>query len=313
MLQSVNGFMPLVRLNWGVLVIAGILLSGCTPSSSSTYQGTSPKPTDSNPNNLGSGTNKEEPPKGLNPANVKPEIKFDPKTFAIEPKGAGNYTTSAMSIQSLGQKVDKSLAELNGALGKCNANFEVGGAKTTGESTWKVKNPTVFHIQYLSSETEATTNRLISDGTKSYSFFKETWTETAKSLANGSKVDQLVSTFPENFTRTMLAKYEYKLDVFGPLFSAIANRRLGFSGNLEEQTAKVYDKDRKVYRLVAHRKTPPADFEIVVDGERFLPLTIRSVVPTKDDKDTRMWTCQWLFGGKYEDREFLIPLAAKGP
>lgn len=297
--------------------IAAIIVAGCGSQGGKGYVPFQPKdgggtttPPNENPTKPSpteSNTPVGEVP-GINPKTGSADpLKIPKGTFDIKPAENSAKITPAV----LGQKVDEAFAQLTNAWADADTVTEVGGAQLAGKSTIKVKDSKTFKVEFYDTETQATLNRVIANGTDRVQFYKEVWSKLPAPGAGGGSVADVTKEWPTEFLTDMFRFYSKDERVWGKVMAGLSSAQSGYTTKLEEKTVKVLGKDRKLYRLVADKPTDGTEVEIMVDGVRFLPVTVRSIVKSKDGKqDSRLWTCNWKFGGTFDSKEFVLPKAA---
>lgn len=244
-----------------------------------------------------------EPPKATRAPTVG-SLNFPKGAFTVAPKGTKGWGNSAATLESIGDQMDQAFAGLKDGMCDASVMFEVGGAQMTGKTTLKVMNSQVFALEYLTPATEAKINRLVSDG-------------KSRVLHEGDKRQQMdpppvtptvpldqaaLNEWHAGFLRSMFGNYIEGRKVWGPLFRSWNSQQGTKPPVVEERTVDLNGKKRKTYR-VTFRDMSGSDLEVIVDGVRLLPLTVRSV----NANDRQLWTGVWSFGGKYNPKEFVVP------
>lgn len=307
----------LTSLNTGAAVLALALCvagCGCAPKSNTSYVPAS----DSNPGKSGSsssGTKSNTPNEGK-PTVPKSIPDVLPKNFGEKhPVGSHGYKPSVSKMESIGDKMDVALKETKNAWGKVDTRALVDGAQLTGKASWKIRDKDEYMIEFYDPKTRAGMNRVIASGGRRVLYFNEKWAELPPPDKSGPGLNEdSVAVLPTLQLRLMLANFEHGGKVWGPIMRGLSKGTAGFKSTIEEQKMKILGKDRTLYRVLANRANDGASIEIVVDGESYLPVTLRTI--SKDSKggqNTVLWTCLWNFGGAFKDDEFLIPVKAPGP
>lgn len=306
-------------LPWAALLLA-FSGSGCNPTSKNTYvpvertdNGFTP-PKAADPGTEAPGTSPTDRDKtqrvpGVNPKTGRVEpLKIPKGTMTIKPVGSDGYQTAKMTPAELGRKVDEAFADLTNAWADADTILEVGGAQLAGKSNVKIKDAKTFNVEYYDPQTEATLNRVISNGTERVKFYRDSWTKLPTPGSKPVTEADVLAEWPTQFLSDMFRLYSSDERVWSKLMSAIGAGEGGYKATVEEQKAKVLGKERTLYRLVADRATDGTQLEMIIDGVRFLPVTVRTAVKTKDGKtDSRLWTCSWKFGGTFDAKEFTVP------
>lgn len=295
------------------LVIAAFTLFGCQPKSDTIYskaessEGGSPTNGAGDKNGDGSGSN-EGPSKPTGPKKPFTDITIPEKMLSIPKPGTGGYSTSSHELGKLGEKIDAALDNQRQSWGEANTVFEVGGAKLMAKSDLKIMDSKRWKIEFFTSETKGSINRMYSDGNKRAMLFAEKWSTLPSSPQPTISSEKLLAMWPMEFTRLMFSKYQNGTPVWGKLFASLEDGTGGFSAKVESSTQKVVDSDRKIYRVLANSKDGSRQLEFVVDGDTFYPLTIRSIVKTGSGSvDKLLWTCVWKTGGHFQAKDFVIP------
>lgn len=122
----------------------------------------------------------------------------------------------------------------------------------------------------------------------------------------------------EKFSRQELMAFmdDIPLRVFDPyihdrlpwtgLMEGLLDPASGFKLAVEEQTSTFRGSTRPLYRVVAQGKD--ADFELIVDSLKYVPVTARMKRTLPDGKVRRLfWTGGWNFGGTFEANTFTLP------
>jgi hypothetical protein len=109
----------------------------------------------------------------------------------------------------------------------------------------------------------------------------------------------------------LFAPYTQGRPFWGPLIRDLEKGSKGYSLAVEDREAEVKGgSKRRLVRLVALQKDGPGQVEIVLDAQRWLPVTLKAVGPDEKGREARtLWMVSWGFGGRYEPGEF--SLAAK--
>ena len=299
----------------GSVLVLGLILAlvtGCQPKGESVYvpptkgetlptdRETTPAPTEQNKPKVGE---------------TVPEISFPKPFYEKKVAGSQGYTKSSSKLTDLGQYMDAAMSQIQNGWGQVDTLIEVKGARLSGKADLKIRSKDTFIVQFYDPKTEATLNRIVSDGKVKAVFYKDTWKLVSNdpSTAESQRGVDLDSWQAEQL-RMMFANFESGQKVWTPLMSGLATGKSGFKAVLEEQTMKVLGKNRTLLRVLAERPSDSTSLEIVVDGARFLPVTVKSIRKLPNGKqDTILWMCKWNFGSTFADREFLVPVRATGP
>ncbi|MBS1723579.1 MAG: hypothetical protein JSS66_11565 [Armatimonadetes bacterium] len=288
----------------GVLAGCAILaVPGCNPSSS-----VAAKPPEQPVNAAPTGSAGSEtvtPKTGPTDRAIPPKIDahIPPETFRIPKPDQGKEKRSSMDLADLGDKMDKAWFGSGELLCETDTVYDVQEGKGSGKATIKVKDAKTFNVQYYTSDTEATLNRIIANGTEKISFYKSAYQRVPNTGPTGKGVeDTSVASFARNFNREMFAPFETGASVWGPVFRAWDKGADGATATVHETNYG----DHVEYRIVA-QDSKGAQMDIRVDGKRFLPVAVRSVIKTPKGTDNRMWDAKWKLGGHHTDKDFVLP------
>lgn len=293
--------------------IALVALVGCGPKQPSTEPVTDGShasvPQDNLPGNPLPGG--ETP--GNAPANTPPgqyDLKIPEQTLAVAPTGQAGWQAQPESkAVQVGRQVDAALRDLKNAWADTRIVMEGPDGELVGNGFLKIADRRKFHIRYSLPRTRGSLNILLADGTKRALKEEEgfrrlpAFAEPATATVSGADLTQWLSEVPALPNRI----FERDQNVFESLLRYLQNDP-SFKIVVEETTTQVADEKRPLVRIVAERTGEnPATFEMVVDGKRNLPLTLRSI--SRTDKGTLrvMWTGQWRFGGTFPEDEFRVP------
>lgn len=301
-----------------ILVAAALVAAGCQPQA----KNASPPPTGQGEVQANAGTAPtyapDADPAGAAPDDKMPkaEITFPAQTFKIDPPGAGDWKPApaeASRAAALGDAVDKALASVSGAFVEADTNFEMPDVgKLTGKAQIRIENPSTYMVQYYTVEDQSARRKVVADGNRRAELGGDGWKQLPdpKAPPKPKEVTEAdVKAFGEGFLQTMHSRFLTGENVWGPMMRAWEEGKGGYTVRVETKTVKLNGKDRRIQRVVAETKQgTPTQIEILIDGQRNLPLTVRSVETLPGGKQNRiMWTGRWAFGGKHEKSSFALP------
>ncbi len=294
--------------------IALVMASACRRPTASTVS----PPSDNQPGSATSGLGSTAPgPKDTTPPGKKAtDLRFSKGTFDIKAPYADNWQKTESPLAKLGDQMDASLKALTNCKVDAHTSWDLDGGKLSGNSTFKIQDARTYYVEYYSPETEASLNRIISDGQSHVQLVGETWNSlTPPSDLKGGPVDaSVVKEWPKSFLTAMLAEYKDGKSVWGPLFRAWSKGDDGITAHVEQKEFDINGKKKPGYRVLAERKSDGAHMEVILDGDRFVPVTIRSVVPKAGGEDDSIqWTATWSFGGHFAPKDFVVPVKNAPP
>lgn len=312
-----------MRLKWATLFVVGAtLLSGCSggakKSASNSGGGTTaplPSRPDVGPGNPLNGDSAD--PRGPKPP--IPEMpKPDPERFVIPKTGANGWKTAAVDGKELASKIGAALASLQGTEGETVATIKTptGNGQVIGKV--KVQDSKSFSIQYLIVDEMPALKEIRSNGklkatSTDQGAFPKKGPVTAQTPESRLTSSQLASDWPRKFPQLVFLGLTDKKDPWKPLIDELLSGRSGFKTEIAERTMEY--KGRKVsnYRLTAKRTEAaakqygPCEMEMVFDGKRFLPVTIRvNFEDPAEGKYQVLWQTGWNFLKKFKPEEFAL-------
>jgi hypothetical protein len=247
------------------------------------------------------------------PANAPPakyDLKIPEQTLAVAPTGQEGWRAQPESkAVQVGRQVDTALRDLKGAWADTRIVMEGPDGELVGNGFMKVADRKKFHIRYSLPRTRGSLNILLGDGTqralKEEEGFRKlpAFADPTTATVTGADLPTILSEVPALPNRI----FERDQNVFESLLKHLQDDP-SFKVVVEETTTRVADEERPLVRIVAERTGDnPATFEIVVDGKRNLPLTLRSISRIDGGTLKVMWTGQWRFGGTFAENEFRVP------
>jgi hypothetical protein len=110
------------------------------------------------------------------------------------------------------------------------------------------------------------------------------------------KGDTLVGLFEIDFSRLAFQGLTEGVDAWRDIIGGWSKGANGYKATIEQRTMKYQGRDVLSYRIHAQRTAAAAKkygasaVEVVIDGRRFLPVTIRVV---RTDTKGKSWLAQW--------------------
>ena len=306
------------------LVISGIVvlaLAGCqspsAPSSANSSAPSEPSALDTQPFASESGTGSNPSTSELiNPmpdASSIPEKPVIPEAKPVQKPGQNGWSQSKLTMADVGKRIGRSLTSLTAT--ECRAVVLI---KTpTGMGTiylsYLIDSPNLYRMEYLEPDSEPRRVVILSEG-------KSKRELTAKKLSSPvALVTPMTSPailsdpnrFAREFSRSLVAGVVDRTNAWGQLVANLSKSNSGFTASIEERHPIVEGKQTVNYRIWAKRapgavkKLGAAEFEIVLDPKRWLPVTIRTEsVDLKGKKWSYDWTAGWRFNQKIDKKYF---------
>lgn len=230
------------------------------------------------------------------------------KPFTI---GAAGWFPSKITPADLGKRIDKSLQSLNRA--KIEMLFLVND--TSGEgSVWlqgDVQDPSHYMIQYSLPKSDAMISQFVADGKRRGVYENANWTikESLSTVRKNPAGALLAEAWPTTFPKYALLPATGPWSVWGPLLSAWKSGAAGYKLRIEERQMETMGKKKPYYRIIATRQSPVlTQIECVIDGTRFVPLTLRANLFPKGKRAAKyQWNGGWKFDQKMNSALFKVP------
>ncbi len=283
--------------------------SGSTGGSTGSQSSTGNNPRDTVPPSNGPsalGQNSPVQPEHTPVIPIIPYKKGPLKNLAISAKGTNGWVPCHKSADQLAQEADRSMKILDNAAydGVISLNIEKGRGVTQVHGA--IEDGHKFHAQY---ETWAGDHPavvlVVSDGVNRY-------TDRDKKLGVGDKMAtrevlhsqspgsgaQLLRDWLTDMPAYVTGWYRFQANVYQPLIQELQNPANQFKVVAEKRVTPYQGQLVTDYRILATRSPSSqlgyAELEIILDGDRFLPVTVRSRYrfPGKGPNEM-MWSAHW--------------------
>lgn len=233
-----------------------------------------------------------------------PEKPTVPDAQPVQKPGQSGWSTSKLKLADVGKRIGTSLTTLKGA--ECRARVLATTSEVRGMTflVYLVDTPNLYRMEYVDPSSQPKKNVILSDG-------KTKRELTPKGLSAVTPVAKPMiplatlsdpNRFAREFTRSLIAGVVDRSNAWGELVSNLTKPNSGFTASLEERHPIVNDKPTVNYRIFAKRtpasakKLGAAEFEIVLDPNRWVPVTIRTQsTDLKGNKWSYDWTAGWKF------------------
>ncbi|MCU0315372.1 MAG: hypothetical protein MUC92_02135 [Fimbriimonadaceae bacterium] len=272
---------------------------------------TAPTPTDQNADDPSKATVDDGAMKQIKGAM---DQKIPARVFAVKPgRDLGYSPAPKTESPDLGDNVDTALTQVKEGLVSGEMTESSSDGQLRGAYQFKIRSSEVFDIEWYRADSGATMNRLVADGKRRGHFDGEKW-QTKANPKSKRKLSRMTAAQVEEWLSDPVMSgfdvYRNGVQSWGALFRALRQGVGGFQSQVETRQVTVNKEQRSLYRLTAKRGgASPAEVEFVIDGEKYYPLTIRVNKKRSDGTDYKfLWTGNWSFGGKHDDREFVIPI-----
>jgi len=313
---------------WSGVVVLSVGGFACSAPPKNTTE-TGPVPTNAAP------ATGPTPPAASNaePPKVSPTVdpktgKVDPKALAakppsrklyeIPPTGTQNWTASKLSGKELASKIGSAMSSLRATYGKTISTIKtpIGTGQVTSEI--KIQDNKTYSIQFPVVGTMPETGEIRSDGkrrafTGPNGAFKDRFPINVPSPEAKLGTSQISSSWPKRFPRLAFLGLTDAKDPWLPVISDLVSGKSGFKTEVSERISDFRGRKLRNYRIVAKRTAAaaktlgPCEIEMVFDGVRYLPVTMR--VNTKFPKEGEFkiqWQSGWNFNQKFKPEDFKI-------
>ena len=227
----------------------------------------------------------------------------------IPAKGNGGWAVVKLSPTDVSGKMDAAMQGLKNVT--CIATLV--GTTPLGKimpSTFPayIKDAKTFRISYMKlAEGVPLTGIATADGVYTIQMREGGMTDPKK-LGSGGAWDRktLVSGWPANFAEHVFDGLTVRDGLWTALVKGWMSGSGGYTLSLEERVTPYQGRNIKNYRYVAERSTgkdgKKEQVELVVDGQIFLPVTIRTVAYDAKGRETKV---QW--AGDWKNNQILAP------
>jgi hypothetical protein len=233
------------------------------------------------------------------PNTAQPPVKI------TEPGTAGWRATN-ITLEDLGKRIDKALKGLKDTHAQTVLTMEETRGSGRGQNDVWIKDNQTFRLQFtqLSEGAPATVEVVSNSGKRQMvnSSREESWQKLPNDAfpATAPKPDQVVRSWPSNFSKLVFAGLATEKDIWTPLTQGLAAGAEGYKAQIEERDLPYQGRNVKMYRILA-KKGPSGQpgstaIEIVVEADRSLPVTMR-VNNTKENGQhfSYHWSCRYRF------------------
>ncbi len=245
-------------------------------------------------------------------AGQKKATKPSVSELKISAPGQGNWTRSQVTLTQLAQKVAAA------TMGLKNTTAEMRVDVTTPEGTAVFMTPSValrirdashYRVDYVVIQKVPFSASLAFDG-RSRRVRLDSELTTLKGTGKipaALKVtgDRLVALFDIDFPRLAFQGLTEGVDAWKSVFMGWARGVDGYKPVVEERRMTYQGVKYLNYRILVQRTGPAkaklgvSTFEVVLDGKRFLPVTIRNV---RTDAKGGKWSAQWVAAYKFNQK-----------
>lgn len=257
----------------------------------------------------GSDANKPLDPNKLSPKDME-AIKPIVPPIKIAPKGTEGWQKEEITPAVVGDKMDKSLANLKSALGFVSVSFDIPKVgKLTGKGRIGIENQKTYYADYFTPETKSAAIRVVSNGNERMELTPTGWEKLSDVPGTATFNDEKTAEWKSKFWTEMMDNYRLGRASWKPIMEAWQAGKAGYTSTIETKTITVSGAKHKIHRIISKsKKDSDTEIEVVVDAEKYLPVAVRVVDKLPDGTVNKsMWSVIWAFGGKHDPKFFKLP------
>lgn len=310
-----------LRRSLGWLAV-GLCLAGCGAPKSEESRKETPTPVaqgDASPApNPNPTPTPAEPGKATPPAEPKTPATPPKDRYAIaEPKTEG-WTPTQRRLDDLAKRVAQTVGNMKGIYGESVTSLKTPEGSGQVQSYYKVRDNKAFVVNFPIVRGVPTRGEVRADGkqrvvkeTGAYSRPAPVGTPTVQTALNSREV---VQRWPKEFGRLMFLNLTDGRDAWGPVLAGLGRGEGGFQTTVEERSMQWQGRTVRNYRVRAVRSAEaakrlgPCEMEMVFDGERFLPVTVRVDMKDPNGQPWRIeWSGAWSWTRPIDPKELALP------
>lgn len=223
-----------------------------------------------------------------------------------------------MPPKELASKIGSAMKGLRATYGKTISTIKTPTGTGQVTSEVKIQDNRTYSIQFMvvgvmpeAGEIRADGKRRAITGPKG-AFLERKPLSVPTPEANLS-ASQISSIWPKKFPRLTFLGLTDGKDPWGPVITDLAAGKGGFKTEISERTLDYQGKRWRSVRLIAKR-TPaaaktlgPCELEMVFDGVRYLPVTMRVTTKFPNEGEFRIqWQSGWNFNQKFKPEDFKL-------
>ncbi|MFN3730146.1 MAG: hypothetical protein ACK4XJ_10575 [Fimbriimonadaceae bacterium] len=238
------------------------------------------------------------------------------KPFEVPEPGTQGWKTSGLSAAELGKRLDQAVAEL--------ADSEVRGVLTlrdfggqSGQAALRqeLHRDAIYRMEFVDMRKGFDKYIVVSDGKRQARAVNGDWgAPVAAPKPNSKKAEPaaIVRAWEREFPRLVFEARHSGSGSLAALGEGLDKGLDGFTRVVEERTITYNNIPKKFYRIIASKKGKSANestvYEIVVDGSRFLPVTLKANTTNAEGKAYRaQYQIGYEFGKQQSVSEFNLP------
>lgn len=237
----------------------------------------------------------------------------------VAPPKSGGWHPTKITLAQLASRIGDSVKSLKNV----KADTITLARTAEGEGEYKgiiaIQDSKNYHVDYIVIDSRPLSATDVSDGRFRMIRLDEKWSPVfaaGKPLGVAHRTGvELAAQWPIDFSRMVFQGLTDGKDAWGPIAAAWSKGANGFQAIVEERQMDYNGRQVTNYRVRAERpaatakKLGAATTEIVVDGTRYLPVTIR--IDRTDEKGNKwmsQWSARWKFNQVLKPEDFKMPI-----
>lgn len=219
------------------------------------------------------------------------------------------WTKSSLTLSQLAQKVAAATKSPKGTLGVYQILAQTSEGRGVYGGEMRFQQPNVFKLNWVHIQPDPLNGIFLANGKIRQSIFdgKLSPVVSASKIFSGVTTDpaQLVARFSNEFTRFLFQGATDGKDAWVPLLTAWSKGAGGYKLFVQERNITFQNRSHRGFRIKLDRTAAAAktmgksSLEVVFDGHRFLPITVREL---RTDKQGKPWVIQWSGNYKFDQK-----------
>ncbi|MBN8690133.1 MAG: hypothetical protein J0L72_04980 [Armatimonadetes bacterium] len=224
------------------------------------------------------------------------------EAIAIRKPGTDGWKTVDQDIIELASKVDGSIAKMTKVGGKFDLLVKNSSISGMTNGTINILSKDKFSVDYFLTSDPTIICRLVRYGDKKRKMELGKWGQS-EPAATPSQPKLTALDFEEVYSREIFAPLYRGTGFWSPALQALSKEGMTFKSDTKEM--EVWGEKRPFYRIIGTRKGKGlTGLEIVIDGGRFVPLTIRTTgIDSKGQNRSSEWRGLWGFDQKVNEKQ----------
>ncbi len=258
-------------------------------------------------------------PMRISPKDIPKPPELNPKAFAIEKTGEGVWKKTSLTPAALADRIGKAIREMKGTYGEAISTIKTPRENGQVKCFIKVQDYKTYSIQTLQLAAMPGLSEVRSDGNKKAQTSPTGGFGKPRPISSSGPEaalagKQLVEKWPTLFPKLAFLGLTDGKDAWRPYMTSLMSGASGFKGEIAERKMKWQGRDVISYRITARRtpdaakKLGPCEIEMVIDGVRYLPVTIKvNRTEAAGGEWKVLWQAGYNFNKTFDAKEFALP------